>query len=348
MIKQRILYFDYLRFISIIAVLIIHVTAPSLPMSVDDMGWQINLVFNSMARFGVPMFFMISGALFLNPARDVSLGYLWIKIRRIVIAFLLFSFIYNCLWYVATIGLKYNEELFVRKFIPNLIGGWYHLWYLQALFVLYVLIPILRLIVKDRIIMRYMILLLFIVCSLFPLIGRIIDIQLFTSNLFENMAIDLPKYSLYFLLGYYVNTISIEKTKQKKSNNLILIIGLISFFIMIMSDILLSTYNGNVIIVFSSYMSPFTVVYTVCLFNYLKNRYNNSNLITKFVSFVSSLSFGIYLVHDFFLIIAREIKIIPFYEYAVVKIPIMVMIVLLLSTLLSFILKKVPYLTKCL
>lgn len=347
MIKQRIIYFDYLRFVSIIAVLVIHITAPSLPMSVDDRGWQVNLVLNSMARFGVPMFFMISGALFLSLARNVSLEYLWIKIRRIVIAFFLFSLIYNCFWYIATIGLEYNEELFLRKFIPNLIGGWYHLWYLQALFALYVLTPVLRLIVKDRIIMRYMILLLFLVCSLFPLIGRIFDIQLYTSNLLENMAIDFPKYSLYFLLGYYVSTTSMEKTEQKNGNYLILIIGLFSLFIMIISDILLSTYNGNVNIVFSSYMSPFTVIYTVCLFIYFKNKFN-SILIPKFVSFVSSLSFGIYLVHDFFLIIAREIKIIPFYEYAVIKITIMVMVVLLLSTLLSFSLKKIPFLKKCL
>lgn len=66
--NKRILYVDILRILSIIAVIILHFTAELLTSSNDfnTSSWWINNLFNSISRFAVPVFFMISGAMILR------------------------------------------------------------------------------------------------------------------------------------------------------------------------------------------------------------------------------------------------------------------------------------------
>ena len=64
----RILYFDFLRVFATLAVMIIHVASQNwwYGTSVPSFEWQTFNFFNSIVRWGVPIFGMISGALFLN------------------------------------------------------------------------------------------------------------------------------------------------------------------------------------------------------------------------------------------------------------------------------------------
>ena len=64
----RIYYMDYLRTIAIIGVLSIHAAAPYVAMyqKVDFSMWEAVIIHNSLSRWCVPIFFMISGALLLG------------------------------------------------------------------------------------------------------------------------------------------------------------------------------------------------------------------------------------------------------------------------------------------
>ena len=63
----RILYFDFLRIFATLAVMVLHVAAQNwYGTSVPSFEWQTFNFFHSVTRFGVPIFVMISGALFLN------------------------------------------------------------------------------------------------------------------------------------------------------------------------------------------------------------------------------------------------------------------------------------------
>ena len=63
----RILYFDFLRIFATLSVMVLHVTAQNWHgTSVSSFEWQTFNFFNSIVRWGVPIFVMISGALFLN------------------------------------------------------------------------------------------------------------------------------------------------------------------------------------------------------------------------------------------------------------------------------------------
>ena len=63
----RVEYFGVLRVVAILAVLVLHTAAKQwYVLPVDSAGWQTLNVFDSAARFCVPIFFMVSGALFLD------------------------------------------------------------------------------------------------------------------------------------------------------------------------------------------------------------------------------------------------------------------------------------------
>ncbi len=69
---DRTVYFDYLRVVAILAVVFLHVSDSNwYTTDVNGLQWQTFNFFNGITRWGVPVFVMISGSLFLN--REVSL-----------------------------------------------------------------------------------------------------------------------------------------------------------------------------------------------------------------------------------------------------------------------------------
>lgn len=73
MAKKRIFYMDYVRAIAIIGVLVIHTAAPYATMynKVDFWVWESSIIYNSLVRWCVPLFLMVSGALLLGRKRRI-------------------------------------------------------------------------------------------------------------------------------------------------------------------------------------------------------------------------------------------------------------------------------------
>ena len=97
--RGHIFYLDYLRIISTIAVVILHVAAQNFySVDVKSYAWNIFNICDSAVRCAVPVFAMISGALLLDNTRVIDTKKLYIKnILRIIIDFVVLSFIYTIL-----------------------------------------------------------------------------------------------------------------------------------------------------------------------------------------------------------------------------------------------------------
>ena len=69
--RTSIFYIDFLRFIAVIAVIAIHVLGPFryLYGEIPDSQWLAATSINSISRWAVPVFMMISGALLLSTDR---------------------------------------------------------------------------------------------------------------------------------------------------------------------------------------------------------------------------------------------------------------------------------------
>lgn len=67
---QRILYLDILKGVSIFFVIMLHMSGPCVcEESLGSTYWWIGNILDSICRFTVPVFVMVSGALFLNPSK---------------------------------------------------------------------------------------------------------------------------------------------------------------------------------------------------------------------------------------------------------------------------------------
>lgn len=74
--KTRLAYYDYLRVAAIFGVIMIHVSAQNWQNSnVNSIEWQFFNIYDSMMRWAVPVFVMISGSLFLNREYNIKTIY---------------------------------------------------------------------------------------------------------------------------------------------------------------------------------------------------------------------------------------------------------------------------------
>lgn len=93
--EKRLVYFDFLRICGALSVIIIHVSGTK--WFATDLGsteWRIiNFYENCIVRCAVPIFIMISGALFLDGTRSIEKIYKK-NILRIVTAFIFWSVVY--------------------------------------------------------------------------------------------------------------------------------------------------------------------------------------------------------------------------------------------------------------
>ena len=142
-IKIRIYYFDLLRIFSAFSVILIHVSAEYYNhINIDNPNWKISFYYNGFSRFGVPIFFMISGTLFLG--KNISLYIIIYKyILRLVICLIIWSFIYS----IYNIEFSKNN---IEKILLKFFSGHFHFWYIFATIELYILSPFLREIVKSN------------------------------------------------------------------------------------------------------------------------------------------------------------------------------------------------------
>ena len=70
--SQRIVYLDLLRLMATLAVIFLHGATSEFYLPHSSMNWYIAATEDSIVRWCVPVFVMISGALFLNPNKEIT------------------------------------------------------------------------------------------------------------------------------------------------------------------------------------------------------------------------------------------------------------------------------------
>ena len=148
------------------AVVLMHTAAQDWSGAACTSGeWRTMAAYDALVRWPVPVFVMISGALFLNPKRKVTVYHLWSKkIPRILTAFLFWSVIYALYNYLT----RSNWSL--HTFLMAILTGYYHMWFLFMIIGLYLVTPLMRKIAEDRRMLNYFLVLSMIFGFLIPTI----------------------------------------------------------------------------------------------------------------------------------------------------------------------------------
>lgn len=339
--KKKILYLDILRILATLAVITIHVAAQNWNnFTVDTYEWGAFNVFDSLARWAVPVFCMISGSLFLNNEKKIKIRSLFTKnIARMLIAFLVWSTLYAIYNYdVAKLG--------AIEFIKKILLGNYHMWYILLIIGFYATVPIFRRISSSRASTQYFLCLSLVVTFLIPAIALIPEFEWVKTNL-NQASLNLTSGCIpYFFFGYYIVKYDIS-CKLKK---LIYILGPVAFVITILGTLVISQQNGKPYDYFYKHTSVTVLLQSLFVFLIIKEIFDNKNIpekVEKFISAISKHTFGVYLVHMF---IIAELKntfgINSVIVNPYIAIPAIIVITYVISEIISAILNKIPVIKK--
>lgn len=340
--KNRILYFDYLRCFAILAVIVLHISAQNwYEVNFQTFEWKVFNLLDSVVRWGVPVFIMISGALFLE--KEVDIKKLYRKnILRLITAFAFWSVIY------AVIKGGTKEEI-----ITNAITGHFHMWFIPMIIGVYISIPVLKEIVKNEKIMFYCVISIiafeFVIPQLFWILNDVgrdnmqaVSIAFF--KMFEKTHLNnFAGYASYFILGYWLNNLNLNR----KNRYIIYTLGIIGMLFTMGMTYRVAVLEGGPRETYYEYISLNVLFESVSVFVYVKYNASRWRKINNVVMCLSKCSFGVYLIHVLVLEqLENKLHINTLSLNPLLSIPLLVFVVFIISFGVVEGIKKVPILNK--
>lgn len=208
---QRDHQIDLIKSIAIWMVLIIHTCFFSDP--VGSAPFLSNLFWRVLAGSAVPVFLMCSGALMLRPEKELTLHKLFFRsLLRFVLAMVFWAMVYKAqhLWQA---GQLTPAALFAALKEVLVFNQEFHLYYLHIMMLIYVLLPVLRLIVREgnEKILLYLLGLLFLFGILAPTVKPYWPFTL-VEGIPTQWVMNMTYAAIgYCLLGWYLRTHPLSK-----------------------------------------------------------------------------------------------------------------------------------------
>ena len=290
--KEREAFLDRLRVLATCAVVLLHTVTGV--MDNTDMGLypaekKVFLVVMDLVCWCVPVFLVISGYLFLNPERKLSMGKMIVKYcRRIALALFLFGVPYGCVELVAMEG-GFRPGMLGEAILMVLRGeSWSHMWYLYLILFLYAITPFLKWVLEaiPRWAVYLVLLALFLGCSVLPYVNELFGWE-------EGFA--LPGdgiYFFYYICGYMYATAGKGRHRRAVRSGI-----LPGAALLLAAGMAISRLSGRYVLQMA-YNYPFTVLLTLVLFSWGNGT---EHLEGAFWERAAAISFAIYLIHPVFL-----------------------------------------------
>ena len=200
--EERKGYLDILRALATVGVIVIHISANNWYGYIGSRDWIVFSIYEGICKVAVPIFFMISGCLFLNSNRIRKISDLFVhSIRKLVIFLVFWSVIYKLLRFPG----KRNLFIYLKHSLVEILEGntETHLWFVYAIIGLYMLVPLLQLLVQyaDKKILLYGILICVFFGSFCEFSEQVKGLAIVANNLQKIRCGISMGYIGYFLLG---------------------------------------------------------------------------------------------------------------------------------------------------
>ena len=336
---------DILKLIATVGVVVIHISAQGVTsFALGSFNWLVCTFWDSLARFAVPVFFMCTGAMMLDPGKELTIGHIYKKYFLRVLWILLF---WSWAYYIFTIVGQYvlsgwwEPNGLLNSFIQTLrMNHHLHLYYLQMLLLLYVCLPVLRVFVrasseKEQ---NYAIGIWLALGIALPLLINYYPLSWF-GGLIPSMRIDMVWAALgYALLGRVMY--SREPDRRHLAGYVWMFgIGLVVTF---GGTVAASMLTGEVELGFLEGMSPGPALCAAGLFGFIRIlclERSSSPLIAK----LTRASFCVYLIHHFFIMVFRQIGFDVLLFTPLIEVPVETAAVIALSLVGWKILSVIPF-----
>lgn len=348
--KKRYNYLDILRILSSFLIVSVHVSALNWEdVSVTTSQWQTMNFFDCLSILGVPLFFMISGALFLDTQYQLSFKNLFLsKVLRLFLIYHFWLLVYNTIpFFQGNLTFDFvtiKDELFLKTLLGK---GIYHLWFLPQLILLYLISPILREAFQKKTVTQYFLLLFALAGALLPTtFAYDYPYRTIVQSYYNRTDLVLMTgYVGYFVLGHYLHTHMTDILSRKK------ITGLIMIAAICMAVVILACSNDALIkdkpsvILNNPLMLP-QFISCGALFIVIKQIPFKQGRFMPLISKLSTYTMGIYLLHPLILNILADLQVSTLIIHPIVMIPLLTLLVYLLSLLITRILFFIPIVNK--
>ena len=310
--EERKEYIDILNVISCLAVVLLHTNNAFWRFSYDSYWISANFI-ECIFYFAVPVFYMITGATIMNYREKYSTKTFFKKrCSKTVIPFVIWS-VFAVIYFRVTQKNDFDTSS-VRGIIDGIVNTKYVsiYWFFVGLFAVYLSIPVLSLIPKENRNRCY----LYIVITAFVLNYAIPFVaSVFPKGIPYNSSLKMffgDQYIFYALCGWWIDNIEIKK----KYRYGIYAFGLMGVLIHIFGTWYLSYRDGMINGLFKGYMNVPCILYSMAVFLFVKNVAINGKGIwyKKIVDFYNSTTFGVYLIHWYFIDTFLELTKWKYYE----------------------------------
>lgn len=351
-VSLRQYHLDYLRVFASIAIILLHVAAQNMNyVELAGTEWNIYNFCNGLSRWGVPVFVMISGALFLP--REIPTKTLYKKyISRMAITYVVWSAFYAIVDPIGNLIFTEGYQISLLEIVGNFISGAVHLWFLPMIIGLYMCIPLIKPLTKNDNLIKYFLGLSFVFCFIktqselvatYLLNGSIATLFQNINTIFHNFHLDFVfGFSSYFILGFYLN----KTDMTKKHRMIIYILGVIGFMLTVLLNLLASKNAGKSSEAFYSATSVNVLLMSVAVFVWFKYNAKGNDKLNKIIIKLSKYSFGAFLVHIFILKVLHSFGIQSTSFHPVLSVPSITIFATLVSYLISSVLNKIPVIKK--
>ena len=242
---NRIFYLDLLRTIGCLSVVLLHVSSNFTLEPYGSMNYLLGVILDGASQFAVPLFVMISGALYLNEDYSFSTEKMTKHIKKMVLFFLGWSLLFTLIFRVLK-NILARTAFSASSIIIDLLEGPYHLWFIPMIIGLYLITPILRLWVKkeNKRHVEYFLLIGFVFSIVFPFLEFLVQ-SIFPDymGVFESIHSmhfsHSVGYVFYFVLGWHLHQFDVNRIKP------ICCFGLLGLLLTICGTIFFSDMDCN-------------------------------------------------------------------------------------------------------
>ncbi len=332
-------HIDLIRLISILAIIIIHISGIifNLHPKIDGAAWSLSLVLQSIFRWGTPLFVMISGYLLLNSSSSSTPSVFYRRrLNRLLIPFVFWCIVY------------YLLDARLQSFNPSLIDFvsriwraeiYYHLYFLFLIIGLYLITPLLKKISHRQSILNFMVPLLTTWSFLYTF--GAVWLAWPQLNLFYNWFV---LYIGYYLGGIWISRLNI---KFRWWYGLALILPLIGVIIDVYFINIFGISDKGTLL--THRLSPLIAIPAFVIFTKLisiGNEFFEKHRLGR-IRALADLSMGVYLIHPLILEIFTKTPIFRdfLYREPLGWMSITFILLVPLSTASVFLIKKIPLLS---
>lgn len=369
--RKRVVWLDLLRILSSCLVPMAHLCSNCLKSTagVHSVDYITMNFYNSMCRWVVPSFVLISGVFFLKPERECDPKKIFKNnIVKMATAFIFWSFLYALQrnLFPPHAFAKAVPEFSKKAFVNDFISGEYHMWYLYMIAALYLVTPLIK-VFTDHATKKQMeafMVLSFLFTNVVPMLLCLPIVKKFDFSDVNNYI------SLGFVSGYtglYIGgQYMVRHPFRKKVRIFVYAMGVLGYLMMSFGNLWLSFETGKPTktLLAVSHAGSVMIAYAMfTFFQHVVSKIDFSERSVKVISWLSARTFGVYMCHVFLMRAFQyfgiqvihfnpakasvDLSHLPYVHIPpIIGVPALTLLVLIGSFTVSWIISKIPVLKK--